>query len=103
MKIDFLKNRTVIFFIVFLILLGVPFLINDNYYLHLIILSGIFTILVSGYNLILGYVGFFSLAHTAWFGIGAYTSALLSTKLGVPFWVGLLAAGILSCFSVLII
>lgn len=98
MQIHFFKNRTAIFFIVFLILLGVPFLIKDNYYLHLIILAGIFTILVSGYNLILGYVGFFSLAHTAWFGIGAYTSALLSTKLGVPFWVGLLAAGILSSF-----
>ncbi len=98
MKIHILTNRSVIFSIVFLILLGIPFLIKDNYYLHLIILSGIFTILVSGYNLILGYIGFFSLAHTAWFGIGAYTSALLSTKLGISFWVGLLAAGILSSF-----
>lgn len=98
MKIHFLKNRRTALSIVLLILLGVPFLIKDNYYLHLIILSGIFTILVSGYNLILGYVGLFSLAHTAWFGIGAYTSALLSTHFGVSFWIGLLAAGIASSF-----
>ncbi|MCS7233067.1 MAG: branched-chain amino acid ABC transporter permease [Synergistetes bacterium] len=44
------------------------------------------SIAVLGLNIILGYAGQISLGHAAFMGIGAYASALLSTKAGFPFW-----------------
>ena len=51
-------------------------------------MAGIFTILALSLNLLLGYTGQLSLGHAAFFGIGAYTSALLALKLEWPFWIG---------------
>jgi branched-chain amino acid transport system permease protein len=74
-------------------LLGLPFIIQDNYNMHLIIMSMIFIELASGLNLIVGYVGQLSLGHAAFFGLGAYTSALCNLRLGIPFWEGMFLAG----------
>jgi branched-chain amino acid transport system permease protein len=46
----------------------------------------IYAIVVCGLNVIVGYAGQISLGHAAFFGIGAYTAALLSTKAGLSFW-----------------
>jgi branched-chain amino acid transport system permease protein len=64
-----------------------------NYYLHVVIMMGIFTILTSGLNLLMGYTGQVSIGHAAFFGIGAYTSALLATKLNISFWLALPLGG----------
>ena len=54
-------------------------------YLYMIaIFAGINVILASGFNLILGYGGLVSVAHPIFYAIGAYVSALLAMKLGVP-------------------
>ena len=55
-------------------------------------MAGIFAILALSLNLLLGYTGQLSLGHAAFFGIGAYTSALLTLKLEWSFWLGLPAA-----------
>jgi branched-chain amino acid transport system permease protein len=52
--------------------------------------------MVSGLNLVVGYLGELSLGHSAYFGIGAYTSALISLKLGMSVWVGLALSGMIS-------
>jgi branched-chain amino acid transport system permease protein len=44
-----------------------------------------YVVLVLGLNIVAGFTGLISLAHVAFFGIGAYTSAILSTKIGLPF------------------
>jgi branched-chain amino acid transport system permease protein len=77
-----------------LALLTLPFWLTSAYYLHVAIMAGIFTILALSLNLLLGYTGQLSLGHAAFFGIGAYTSALLALKLEWPFWVGLPAAAL---------
>jgi branched-chain amino acid transport system permease protein len=59
-------------------LLSVPIWLDDQYYLHILITTGIFTIAAMSLNLLLGFTGQLSLGHVAFFGIGAYTSALLS-------------------------
>ena len=46
----------------------------------------IYAITVYGLNVIVGYAGQISLGHAAFFGIGAYASALLTTKAGLSFW-----------------
>lgn len=68
-----------------------PFIV-DPYTLHLAILSAIWVIAASSLNLITGYVGKLSLGHSAFFGIGAYTSAILSMYAGTPVWIALLAS-----------
>ncbi len=59
-------------------LLSVPLWLRDPYLLNAFITTGIFTIAAMSLNLLLGYTGQLSLGHVAFFGIGAYTSALVS-------------------------
>ena len=61
------------------LLLTVPLWI-DQYFLHVLITTGIMIIAAMSLNLLLGYTGQLSLGHVAFFGIGAYASAL--TALG---------------------
>jgi branched-chain amino acid transport system permease protein len=93
-----------------IVLLTVPLWLQDQYILHILITTGIFIIAAMSLNLLLGYTGQLSLGHVAFFGIGAYASAL--TTLGfdvdlfglrvvhqpwpaiVGLFVGMVAAGI---------
>jgi branched-chain amino acid transport system permease protein len=59
---------------------------HDPYFLHVIIIAGIFTIAAMSLNLLLGYTGQLSLGHVAFFGIGAYTSALVSLGFDAHFF-----------------
>jgi branched-chain amino acid transport system permease protein len=59
---------------------------------------GIYIILTLSLNIISGYAGQASLGHAAFFGIGAYTSALLTIKLGFSFWLALPLAMIVTGF-----
>ena len=63
----------------------------DSYYLHAIIISMIFLLPAHGLNLIVGYTGMLSLAQAAFFGIGAYVSALMAMHFGTPFYVNFVA------------
>jgi branched-chain amino acid transport system permease protein len=62
------------------LILSVPLWLQDQYILHILITTGIFIIAAMSLNLLLGYTGQLSLGHVAFFGIGAYASAL--TTLG---------------------
>jgi branched-chain amino acid transport system permease protein len=73
------------------------------YFIHLGILIGIYIILSVSLNLALGYTGLLNLGHIAFFGIGAYTSALLTLNT-VPFPLAFLTAGLFaSIFGFLLV
>ena len=78
------------------LLVTAPAWVWNPYYVHILIMAGIFTILALSLNLLLGYTGQLSLGHAAFFGIGAYASALLTLRLGWPAWAGFVAAVILA-------
>ena len=63
---------------------------------NIVVTSLFFSILATSLNMLCGFVGLFSIAHAAFFGIGAYTSAILLTHYGYPFEISLLAGIILS-------
>ncbi len=67
-----------------------------NYFFHILIMIGIYLILTQALNLVVGYVGLLSLCQAAFYGIGAYTTALLMIKLGVNFFVAIIIGIIIS-------
>ena len=81
-----------------LVLLAVtgPFL--DNYLLFVLSLIGVYVIFALGYNLLMGYAGQFDFGQGAFLGIGAYTTAVLQVKAGLPFAIALPLSG---CIAVL--
>ena len=62
-----------------------PTIWPNPYYVHLMVVIGIYAILLLGLDIVVGYVGEISLGHAALFGIGSYTVGVLNFQLGVPF------------------
>ncbi len=65
------------------IIFTIPFFVKNNYYISILVFFGINTIMAIGLCLLLGYSGQISLAHAAFFGIGAYSSGIVSIS-GLP-------------------
>lgn len=77
-------------------LLCVPALFSLDYYLHIFVMAGIHAMLAISLGLIIGFSGQVSLCHAAFYGIGAYGSALASLTLGLPFWLAMWVGGLLA-------
>ena len=73
-----------------------PSLIGSDYFLHLVILMAMFGVLAAYWNMLDGYMGMIHFGYAAFFGLGAYTSALLTTRLGWPLVPAFLAGGVLA-------
>ena len=83
-------------------LIVLPWLEADRFVLHVFSLIAIASIVAMGLQLLLGCSGQLSIGQAAFYGIGAYTSALLTTKLGLPFPLALLGAGIVAALASLL-
>ena len=81
-----------------LVLLAYPMVAPNRYTVHIVNMAGIWILMSLGLNLAMGYCGQINLAFGAFWGVGAYTAALLSTRFGVPIWInmplGMLLAGV---------
>ena len=64
-----------------------PLFVKSKYFLNVMVFSGIHTIIVVGFCLLMGYAGQVSLGHAALFGLGAYSSGVLTVKFGFNPWV----------------
>lgn len=84
--------------ILILIAMALPQFVENRYWLHLANLAGIYAILTLSLNLLTGCTGQFSVGHAGFYGIGAYTSAVLTVKLGLPVWAGFVCAGLMAAF-----
>ena len=73
-----------------------PLVVKNEYILNVGVLAGIYVILTTGLNITNGYTGLMSFGYAAFYGIGAYTAAILSTRYGMPFWVTFPAAGVVA-------
>ena len=78
-----------------IILFSAPFYLN-NYWLGIMNLIGITLISVTGLNILVGYCGQLSIGHAGFMAVGAYTSAILSGKLGLPFPLAILCSGLMA-------
>jgi len=64
-----------------------PLLVTDAYWRTNLIVCALNVMLAIGLDFVLGYAGQLNLGQSAFYGLGAYTSTLLITRLGIPFWI----------------
>ncbi|MCC6345889.1 MAG: branched-chain amino acid ABC transporter permease [Nitrospirales bacterium] len=84
------------------VFLVVPLAVKD-YYLDVLVMAGIYTLLALGLTIIVGFTGLLNLGFAAFYAVGAYAYALLNTKAGIGFWPSLpLAASAASLAGLLL-
>jgi len=81
-----------------IILLFIPFAIN-NYFIDVLTVTGIYVMLALGLNIVVGLAGLLDLGYVSFYAIGAYSYAILNTKLGLPFWPALLIGALLAAIT----
>jgi len=82
-----MKNRairTIVPWVVALIVAAAPFVIADRFVLKVFTFVGLNALVVVGLSLLFGYAGQVSLGHAGFVGLGAYTAAYLTARLDVP-------------------
>lgn len=84
-----LRNEVRLSLALLCVLALLPAVIHSPYWLGVLIVSMYFAIMASGWNLLAGYAGQFSLAPAAFSMLGGYTTGLLAYHLNAPLWIGL--------------
>lgn len=79
-----------------LVMIAVPMITRNSYLLHVLILTMVFGIFASAWNLVSGFAGLKTFGHHAFFGIGAYASALISIKAGLSPWLTIWIAALIA-------
>jgi ABC-type branched-subunit amino acid transport system ATPase component/ABC-type branched-subunit amino acid transport system permease subunit len=74
-----------------------PFVMTNPYYLHLVVVIGLFSIVLLGLDIVFGYTGEVSIGHAALLGIGAYTVGILKFQLGIGLLLALPVAVVVAC------
>lgn len=97
------KSGKIITLLLVLFLILIPFIVKDIYLIHMLNMVGIFSLLAIGLNLVLGYCGQFSVGQAGFYAIGAYTSAILCTKVHFSFWLAIPISGIFAGLAGLLI
>ncbi len=86
-----------------LFLVALPYMLTNDYYVSVLLLSVLHAIITVGLNLLMGYAGQISMGHAAFYGLAAYTSAIATTTFGLPIWAGALLALALVCVVAVLI
>jgi branched-chain amino acid transport system permease protein len=74
-----------------IVLILLPLLIQNNFYQEMLVMILFWGTMAAAWNLLGGFAGQISLGHTAFFGIGAYTSTILYLNFGLSPWLGMFA------------
>ncbi len=85
-----------------IVLVLVPLFITNSYWLHVFIMAGMAVVLACSLRVIAN-AGLISMGHGGMMAVGAYSSTLLVTKLGVSSWVALLISGLAAAFLALLV
>ncbi|MEM5478086.1 branched-chain amino acid ABC transporter permease [Pacificibacter sp. AS14] len=97
------RNRLFTITLVGIAALFFPMIFQDSYTRHLAILALIFAVIVSNWDLSLGFAGLFNFGHTTFFGVGVYTAAILAKTFEVNPWLAMIAGGLSAAVVAVII
>ncbi len=84
-----MNKKRLLFIILSIFLLTAPYLFETRYSQHVLILVLLYVTLGSAWNILGGFAGQLSVGHAAFFGIGAYSAAILASKTSLSPWLGL--------------
>ncbi len=91
------NNKAIVLGVVVAFVIAIPFLLHkSNYLLHIIVMAGIYSIVAIGLNFQVGSTGMVNFAPAAFWGTGAYTSAVLALKFGMSPWLGLFGGAVIA-------
>jgi len=88
------KQGILIFALFTLAVVVMPLFLKGSYLLNVLVFIGINTMLAVALNLLLGFAGQISLGHAAFFGLGAYVSAFLTTEYTMWPWLAMVMAAV---------
>ncbi len=95
--------RLVLGFAVAAGLAALPLVWSSPYYIHLVATIAMYSVLLLGLDIVVGYTGEVSLGHASLFGVGSYTVGVLVFKLSLPIWLTLPAAiGVTALFGLVL-
>lgn len=80
-----------------------PLFIKDPYILRILTLACIFAIFAASWDFLAGYVGQISFGHALFFGIGAYSTAIISLRLGWPHWLTIILGALVAVLAGLLV
>ena len=89
-----ISRRGVLVGAVIIVMAALPLVVKSSFALDILIRILLFAFIGTAWNLLGGYAKQFSLGHSAFFGLGAYTSTLMQIDLGISPWIGMLAGGV---------
>ena len=96
-------QKVVVGVVLGIIVLAIPQVVHVSYFIDVLIGAGLYVAFALSYDLTVGYVGSLSLAHPAFYGVGAYATALLATKFGAPLLVSFVVSAVLAGLLALVI
>jgi branched-chain amino acid transport system permease protein len=103
MMVKFLRNPYCPAIVVALLVLLIPLVVGSNFQIRMATMVFIFSIVVLGLNLLMGYAGQVSLGHAGFFVLGAYSVALGPSLFGINPWLSMLGGIVLTSVLALII
>jgi branched-chain amino acid transport system permease protein len=84
-EIFVLPSRTIVLLFCLALFL-LPLIMTEPYYLRILIMASIFAIFAASWDLLSGFTGQVNFGHALFFGVAAYTAALLNANVGLPPW-----------------
>jgi branched-chain amino acid transport system permease protein len=91
------RYNNLIYLLLTILIFTLPILFkSSNYFLLLACIIGIYIIVVSGLDILVGYTGQISIGHAAFYAIGAYASVILNARLGINVWFSIILGGIIA-------
>jgi branched-chain amino acid transport system permease protein len=104
MLIPLTKDRRLLVFLgIFLAVLLLPFVVHDAFFIRLFTEAAMWIGLSLAFDVLAGYTGYLNFGHSAFFGIGAYTTGLLMMKSNWPFYLALPVSALTATLAALII
>jgi branched-chain amino acid transport system permease protein len=98
-----MRSRVLMWGVVAALAVGVPLLVTNEFYLKVVFTASMYYLAAAGLNVLVGWSGQKSLGHAGLFAAGAYTAALLTTRLGLDPWLALVASTVVAAlFGVVI-
>lgn len=90
------SNKHLKYLALFGVLGAIPLFVKSSFFLSVMIVIGIHTLVTVGLCLLMGYAGQVSLGHAAYYGLGAYVSGVLTTTYNVNAWLAMVLAAIIT-------